>query len=56
MKVFDIKGIGIVKTLVTFHSDLVGGLNPIEKLLIKLDHSPGRGENKKYLEPPPRQP
>ena len=34
---------------------LVGGFNPSEKKLVRLDHFPNfRGENKKYLEPPPR--
>ena len=36
---------------------LPGGFNmfqPIWKILVKLDHYPGRGENNKYLKPPPR--
>ena len=33
---------------------LVGGFNPFEKILVKLDHFPrDRGENKKYLKAPP---
>ena len=31
----------------------VGGFNPFEKYLSKWEYSPNRGENKKYLEPPP---
>ena len=33
---------------------LVGGFNPLEKYLSKWESSPSRGENKKYLKPPPR--
>ena len=32
---------------------LVGGFNPFEKYSSKLESSPNRGENKKYLKPPP---
>ena len=36
------------------YSLLVGGFNLIEKIVVKLDHLPKvRGENKKYLKPPP---
>ena len=31
----------------------VVGFNPFEKYLSKWEYSPNRGENKKYLEPPP---
>ena len=34
---------------------LVGGLNPFEKYYPKWESSPNRGENKKYLKPPPRE-
>ena len=38
-----------------WQSLLVGGFNPIPKILVKLDHFLiFRGENKKYLKPPPR--
>ena len=33
---------------------LVGGFNPFEKYQSKWIISPSRGENKKYLKPPPR--
>ena len=33
---------------------LVGGFNPLEKYQSKWESSPNRGENKKYLKPPPR--
>ena len=33
---------------------LVGGFNPSEKYSSKWESSPSRGENKKYLKPPPR--
>ena len=34
---------------------LVGGFNPFEKILVKLDHFPNfRNENEKYLKPPAR--
>ena len=33
---------------------LVGGFNPSEKHWSKLESSPNRGENKKYVKPPPR--
>ena len=38
--------------------NLVGGFNPFEKILVKMGifPSPNRGENKKYLKPPPRLP
>ncbi len=32
---------------------LVGGFNPFEKYARQIGSSPGRGENKKYLKPPP---
>ena len=32
---------------------LVGGFNPIEKYESKWESCPSRGENKKYLKPPP---
>ena len=32
---------------------LVGGFNPFEKYVSNWMISPGRGENKKYLKPPP---
>ena len=35
------------------HAWLVGGFNPFEKYLSKWESSPNRGENKKYLKPPP---
>ena len=36
---------------------LVGGCNPIENMLVKLDHfAMDRGENKQHLKPPPRKP
>ena len=36
---------------------LVGGFNPSENMLVKLDHFPKvPGENIKYLKPPPRKP
>ena len=32
------------------------GFNPVKKYAVKLDHFPkNRGENKKYLKPPPSQ-
>ena len=34
---------------------LVGDFNPLEKYLSKWIISPSRGENRKYLKPPPRQ-
>ncbi len=35
-------------------NNLVGGFNPFEKYYkVKLDHFPGKGENKTYLKPPP---
>ena len=33
---------------------LVGGFSPFEKYESKWESSPNRGENKKYLKPPPR--
>ena len=36
-------------------NNLVGGFNPFEKYESKWESSPNRGENKKYLKPPPRQ-
>ena len=33
---------------------LVGGFNQVEKYSSKWESSPSRGENKKYLKPPPR--
>ena len=33
---------------------LVGGFNPLEKYESNWKSSPNRGENKKYLKPPPR--
>ena len=33
---------------------LVGGFNPVEKYSTKLESSPSRGKNKKYLKTPPR--
>ena len=34
----------------------VGGFNPVKKYVVELDHFPkNRGENKKYLKPPPCQ-
>ena len=35
------------------NSSLVGGFNPFEKYSSKWESSPTRGENKKYLKPPP---
>ena len=35
-------------------SILVGGFNPVEKYQSNWIISPGRGENQKYLKPPPR--
>ena len=35
-------------------TNLVGGFNPFEKYESEWESSPGRGENKKYLNPPPR--
>ena len=36
------------------HNNLpLGGFNPSEKYESKWESSPGRGENKKYLKPPP---
>ena len=35
---------------------LVGGFNPFKKFLSKWESSPNRGENKRYLKPPPRSP
>ncbi len=35
--------------------ELVGGFNPFEKYWSKWESSPNRGENKKYLKPPPRE-
>ena len=32
---------------------LAGGFNPIEKYESKWESSPGKGENNKYLKPPP---
>ena len=41
------------KESLTEVSNLVGGFNPSEKYLSNWIISPGRGENKKYLKPPP---
>ena len=38
---------------IMFDHFLVGGFNPFEKYLSKWESSPNRGENKKYLKPPP---
>ena len=38
------------------NTSLVSGFNPFEKYWSKTESSPGRGENKKYLKPPPRSP
>ena len=35
------------------HCFLVGGFNPFEKYESKWKSSPNRGENKKYVKPPP---
>ena len=37
----------------TIDACLVGGFNPSEKYSSKWESSPSRGENKKYLKPPP---
>ena len=37
------------------YQQLVGGFNPFEQYSSKWESSPNRGENKKYLKPPPRQ-
>ena len=46
-----------IRTPVGF-AELVGGFSPTplnKNMMVKLDHLPrGRGENKKYLKPPPR--
>jgi len=39
-----------------WRTSLVGGFNPSEKYWSKWESSPNRGENKKYLKPPPRSP
>ena len=38
----------------TMKKTLVGGFNPVEKQKSNWIISPGKGENKKYLKPPPR--
>ena len=38
-----------------FETQLVGGFNPPEKYESQWESSPNRGENKKYLKPPPTQ-
>ena len=35
-------------------NNIVGGCNPSEKYYLNWESSPNRGENKKYLKPPPR--
>ena len=45
--------IWIAQTIMTSHT-LVGGFNPFEKYQSNWIISPGRGENEKYLKPPPR--
>ena len=51
---------GSIKTMVplcgpqqVWHGQLVGGFNPFEKYQSNWIISPGRGENNKYLKPPP---
>ena len=39
-----------------WRTSLVGGFNPSEKYWSKWESSSNRGENKKYLKPPPRSP
>ena len=39
-----------------YQTRLVGGFNPFEKYQSKWESSPNRGDNKKYLKPPPRRP
>ena len=46
------KGEEKMKVILT-HPMLVGGFNPFEKYSSKWESSPSRGENKKYLKPPP---
>ena len=38
----------------SFRLSLVGGFKPFEKYMSNWIHSPGRGENKRCLKPPPR--
>ena len=35
-------------------NNIVGGCNPSEKYYLNWESSPNRGENEKYLKPPPR--
>ena len=46
--------IGSVGSVVHAYHILLGGFNPSEKYQSKWESSPNRGENKKYLKPPPR--